>query len=95
MTPPGHVGMRESAAATGKVACSGVGREPGMRGRGAACPFHAPCQALFAGQDAVPILLSGYRGRPSVVLDEGRLGGGAWGTGRGAAPPRFRGDSPG
>jgi hypothetical protein len=47
--------------------------------------------ALLAGADARPILASGYRKRPSDGLQEGRLGGGAWSTGRGAAPPKFRG----
>jgi hypothetical protein len=56
-----------------------------------ACPFKEPCQAMRAGQDAGPILLSRYRERPPDILQEGRLGGGAWGMGRGAAPPKFRG----
>jgi hypothetical protein len=55
------------------------------------CPFLAPCQALFAGQDAGPVLSSRYRERPPDSIEEGRLGGGAWGMGRGAAPPKFRG----
>ena len=60
-----------------------------------ACPFREPCQAMLAGQDAGPILSSRYRGRPPDILEEGRLGGGAWGMGRGAAPPRFRGSEGG
>jgi hypothetical protein len=56
-----------------------------------ACPYLDPCTALSAGTDAGPILLSGYRRRPPEGPEEGRLGGGAWGMGRGAAPPRFRG----
>jgi hypothetical protein len=55
------------------------------------CPFLAPCQALMDGHDAGPILRSGYRRRPPDGPEEGRLGGRAWGMGRGAAPPRFRG----
>jgi hypothetical protein len=55
------------------------------------CPFAAPCQAQRAGRDAAPLLRSGYRMRPPDNLDEGRLGGGAWSTGRGAAPPKFGG----
>jgi hypothetical protein len=55
------------------------------------CPFLGPCQAMLAGQDASPILSSRYRERPPDSLEEGRLGGGAWGMGRGAAPPKFRG----
>jgi hypothetical protein len=45
----------------------------------------------MAGQDAYPILSSRYRERPPDILEEGRLGGGAWGMGRGAAPPKFHG----
>ena len=55
-----------------------------------ACPFKEPCQAMLAGQDAGRILSSQYRERPPDILEEGRLGGGAWSVGRGAAPPRFR-----
>jgi hypothetical protein len=55
------------------------------------CPFRGPCQAMFAGEDAEAILRSAYRERPRVILEEGRLGGGAWSQNRGAAPPRFRG----
>jgi hypothetical protein len=54
-----------------------------------ACPYLDPCRALMAGRDARPILLSGYRKRPPEPPGEGRLGGRAWGMGRGAAPPRF------
>ncbi|MBO0820346.1 MAG: hypothetical protein J2P26_05795 [Nocardiopsaceae bacterium] len=54
------------------------------------CPFRLPCQAMFAGEDAEAILRSAYRERPRAVLEEGRLGGGAWSQNRGAAPPRFR-----
>jgi hypothetical protein len=55
-----------------------------------ACPYLDPCRVLSAGNDARPVLLSGYRKRPPGNPEEGRLGGRAWGTGRGAAPPRFR-----
>jgi hypothetical protein len=64
-------------------------------GKCGVCSFRAPCRALDDGQDAAPIVLSGYRQRPPGELEEGRLGGGAWSTGRGAAPPRFRGSSTG
>jgi hypothetical protein len=53
-----------------------------------ACPYLDPCLAVSAGKDAEPLLLSAYRKRPPESLEEGRLGGGAWGMGRGAAPPR-------
>jgi hypothetical protein len=52
------------------------------------CPYLDPCRALTAGADATPILELGYRKRPPKAPEEGRLGGGAWGVGRGAAPPR-------
>jgi hypothetical protein len=55
------------------------------------CAFLDPCRTLMDGHDAGPILRSGYRKRPPDRPEEGRLGGRAWGTGRGAAPPRFRG----
>jgi hypothetical protein len=54
------------------------------------CPYLGPCRALLAGQDAGPVLRSLYRKRPVQVAQEGRLGGRAWGLGRGAAPPKFR-----
>jgi len=56
-----------------------------------ACPYLDPCRALCGGTDAGPVLRSRYRKRPPESPEEGRLGGGAWGTGRGAAPPKFRG----
>jgi hypothetical protein len=56
-----------------------------------ACAFLDPCLAMFAGQDPEPILASSYRDRPADVPLEGRIGGRAWGVGRGAAPPRFGG----
>jgi hypothetical protein len=43
----------------------------------------------LSGNDARPILLSGYRKRRPQPPPEGRLGGRAWGMGRGAAPPKF------
>ncbi len=54
------------------------------------CPFFEPCRARQAGRDAQPILLARYRKRPAPAPQEGRLGGRAWGLGRGAAPPKFR-----
>jgi hypothetical protein len=54
------------------------------------CEFLDPCLAMFAGQDPGPVLASSYRDRAPDLSLEGRLGGGAWGVGRGAAPPRFR-----
>jgi hypothetical protein len=55
------------------------------------CPYLDPCRAMFAGDDPDQILRAGYRTRPPDVPEEGRLGGASWSTGRGAAPPRFRG----
>jgi hypothetical protein len=54
-----------------------------------ACAYLAPCQAMFEGRSPAPLLQAGYRRRPPDTLEEGRLGGRAWGQGRGAAPPRF------
>ena len=68
-----------------------VGTEPSRSAENcAACAYADPCQALFDGQDADAVLRSGYRRRQALALIEGRLGGGAWGLGRGAAPPKFR-----
>jgi hypothetical protein len=55
------------------------------------CPFRAPCQARQEGRDGKQILRTAYRKRPPQPLQEGRLGGRAWSTGRGAAPPKFPG----
>jgi hypothetical protein len=57
------------------------------------CPFAAPCVAMYEGRDrdAAAILSLSYRDRAAPELQEGRLGGVTWGTGRGAAPPRFSG----
>ncbi|HEY6295171.1 MAG TPA: hypothetical protein VIX15_05860 [Streptosporangiaceae bacterium] len=54
------------------------------------CPYFEPCRALQADRNAQPILDSRYRKRPAPVAQQGRLGGRAWGLGRGAAPPKFR-----
>lgn len=55
------------------------------------CPFLDPCQALRQGGDAGPMIASRYRSKnPPGQPEEGRLGGRAWGMGRGAAPPKFR-----
>jgi hypothetical protein len=53
------------------------------------CVYRPPCIALDAGADADAVLEAGYRRRPPVVLQEGRLGGATWSMGRGAAPPKF------
>jgi hypothetical protein len=58
----------------------------------AVCPFcsYLPlCAVVSAGQDPEPLLRTSYRVRPPDRLQEGRLGGGAWSMGRGAAPPRM------
>jgi hypothetical protein len=55
-----------------------------------ACDFLDPCLAIFAGDDAGSLIAPAYRERPPDRPIEGRLGGGAWGTGRGAAPPKFQ-----
>jgi len=53
------------------------------------CPFLEPCRTMQAGRDEVPIIRTLYRKRPPEPPQEGRLGGRAWGLGRGAAPPQF------
>jgi hypothetical protein len=52
------------------------------------CEFLQPCLAMRAGRDSDFLLRSGYRARPPDRLQEGRLGGSSWSTGRGAAPYR-------
>ncbi len=52
-----------------------------------ACAFVAPCLALNRGRDAEPLLAEGYRQRPVVELEVGRLGGTPHGVGRGWVPP--------
>jgi hypothetical protein len=58
------------------------------------CQFVAPCLATERGGDDVrAVLEAGYRDRGPERAEPGRLGAATWGTGRGAAPPRF--DAPG
>jgi hypothetical protein len=54
-----------------------------------ACRFVAPCLATERGQDVAAVLRAGYRDRGPERVEPGRLGAATWGTGRGAAPPRF------
>ena len=49
----------------------------------------APCLALELGGDVAAALEGGYRDRGPERVEPGRLGSATWGTGRGAAPPRF------
>lgn len=59
------------------------------------CRFRPPCIALDTGADADAVLVAGYRPRPPAEVQSGRLGGGTWSMGRGAAPPTFgRGPGP-
>jgi hypothetical protein len=53
------------------------------------CQFVAPCLALERGGDVAAVLEAGYRDRGPERVEPGRLGSATWGTGRGAAPPRF------
>jgi len=53
------------------------------------CRFAAPCLAMERGQDVRAVLRAGYRDRGPERVEPGRLGAATWGTGRGAAPPRF------
>jgi len=55
----------------------------------ASCIFSAPCLAIHAGLDTDAAMAGSYRRRGPGELQEGRLGGVTWSTGRGAAPPRF------
>ncbi len=52
------------------------------------CPFQDPCVAMSQGR-AVDELLTAYRPRQPAA-ESGRIGDATWGTGRGAAPPRWR-----
>ncbi len=53
------------------------------------CPFSAPCLAIHAGLEPEAAMVGSYRRRGPDELEEGRLGGVTWSTGRGAAPFRF------
>jgi hypothetical protein len=54
-----------------------------------ACQFVAPCLAAERGGDVRAVLEAGFRDRGPERAEPGRLGAATWGTGRGAAPPRF------
>jgi hypothetical protein len=53
------------------------------------CRFMTPCLAMDRRQDVRAVLQAGYRDRGPERVEPGRLGAATWGTGRGAAPPRF------
>jgi hypothetical protein len=53
------------------------------------CQFVAPCLAMERGGDVAAVLAAAYRDRGPERVEPGRLGNATWGTGRGAAPPRF------
>ena len=53
------------------------------------CRFVAPCVAMERADDVRAVLEAGYRDRGPELVEPGRLGSATWGTGRGAAPPRF------
>ena len=59
------------------------------------CQFVAPCLAMERGDDVRAVLEAGYRDRGPERVEPGRLGAATWGTGRGAAPPRFEPPIPG
>jgi hypothetical protein len=61
----------------------------------AACAFQQPCIAVNDGTGSEAVLATSYRVRPPPPVEEGRLGGGSWSFGRGAAPPRFGGQGRG
>jgi hypothetical protein len=78
-------GLRLSRDAAAMVA-AGVSTEPNPADASCRpCQFLQPCLAMRAGRDSEFLLRSGYRQRPPDTLQEGRLGGASWGTGRGAA----------
>jgi hypothetical protein len=58
------------------------------------CQFVAPCLAMERGADVRAVLQAGYRDRGPERVEPGRLGSATWGTGRGAAPPRFAAPDP-
>lgn len=58
--------------------------------RCAACGFRAPCLTMNLGEDPAALLAAGYVARTHEPTP-GRLGGGTWSIGRGAAPPEFGG----
>jgi hypothetical protein len=85
---------RRLAADAARMADPGTSAEPSPSDENcSACVFAAPCEEVFTGREPEAALRSGYRRRPAQRPVEGRLGGGAWGFGRGAAPPKFRGGS--
>jgi len=59
------------------------------------CPFLDPCLAERAGHDPAQLLRAHYQPREGGGAQPGRLGGRAWGMGRGAAPPGFQRRGPG
>jgi hypothetical protein len=84
---------RALAAAAAAMTAAGASARPNPSSVNCPpCAYLAPCQAMRAGRDqeASSLLASAYRERDPEILTEGRLGGTAWGMGRGAAPPRFR-----
>jgi hypothetical protein len=83
-----QAGLRLGADAA-EMTRAGLSVDPAPSDRNCpACPYLAPCQAMFAGQDPAPIAASAYRPRPPEPVAEGRIG--VSGMGRGAAPFRFR-----
>jgi hypothetical protein len=81
-------GLRLAADAAAMLSAGPVAEPSPSDANCRPCDFLAPCLAMRAGRDSEFMLRSGYRTRPPDMLEEGRLGGGAWGTGRGAAPLR-------
>ena len=53
------------------------------------CDYRPPCLAMAEGGDATSVLAEFYRHHPPEVIEQGRLGGSTWSTGRGAAPPSW------
>ena len=90
-------GRAELAAMGARLAAEALDMvDPGLRlypspspGHCGSCQFVAPCLAVERGEDVRAVLAAGYRDRGPERVEPGRLGAATWGTGRGAAPPRF------
>jgi hypothetical protein len=78
-------GRRLGAEVTAMLAAAGPARPDPSDAHCRPCAFSEPCLAMRAGRDSEFLLRSAFRTRPADETEEGRLGGGSWGFGRGAA----------
>jgi hypothetical protein len=79
-------GRRLGADAVQMLAATGPARRQPSDANCRPCPFLDPCLATRAGQDSEFLLRSAFRTRLPDELEDGRLVGASWSTGRGAAP---------